>query len=112
MFLTEETNTLASLVAQQVKEPPAMQEIQEIWVLSLGAWQPTSVLLPGKSHGQRSLLGYSPWGREESDAPEATEHSHGTRMTDVLASASPVIWDCKIPCSSVLNVLMGNMKMN
>ena len=24
-------------------------------------WQPTPVLLPGKSHGQRSLVGYSPW---------------------------------------------------
>ena len=27
------------------------------------AWQPTPVFLPGKSHGQRSLAGYSPWGR-------------------------------------------------
>ena len=89
-----------------------MQEMREMRVLSLGAWQPTSVLLPGKSHGQRSLRGYSPWGRDESDAPEATEHRHGTRMTVVLASASPVIWDCKIPYSSVLNVLMGKMKMN
>ena len=26
-------------------------------------WQPTPVLLPGKLHGQRSLVGYSPWGR-------------------------------------------------
>ena len=26
-------------------------------------WQPTPVLLPGKSHGQRNLVGYSPWGR-------------------------------------------------
>ena len=33
-------------------------------------WQPTSVLLPGKSHGQRSLVGCSPWGREESDMTE------------------------------------------
>ena len=30
-------------------------------------WQPTPVLLPGKSHGRRSLLGYSPWGHKESD---------------------------------------------
>ena len=30
-------------------------------------WQPTPVLLPGKSHGRRSLAGYSPWGRQESD---------------------------------------------
>ena len=26
-------------------------------------WRPTPVLLPGKSHGRRSLVGYSPWGR-------------------------------------------------
>ena len=31
------------------------------------AWQPTPVFLPGKSHGERSLVGYSPWGRRESD---------------------------------------------
>ena len=31
------------------------------------AWQPTSVFLPGESHGQRSLEGYSPWGHKESD---------------------------------------------
>ena len=33
-------------------------------------WQPTPVLLPGESHGQRSLAGYSPWGRKESDRTE------------------------------------------
>ena len=30
-------------------------------------WQPTPVFLPGESHGQRSLAGYRPWGRKESD---------------------------------------------
>ena len=33
-------------------------------------WHPTSVLLPGKSNGRRSLVGYSPRGREESDTTE------------------------------------------
>ena len=33
-------------------------------------WQPISVFLPGESHGWRSLLGYSPWGRKELDTPE------------------------------------------
>ena len=33
-------------------------------------WQSAPVLLPGKSHGQRSLVGYSPWGRKESDTTE------------------------------------------
>ena len=35
-------------------------------------WQPTPVFLPGKSHGQRSLEGYIPWGHKESDT---TEHA-------------------------------------
>ena len=34
------------------------------------AWQPTLVFLPGESHGQRSLVGYSPWGHRESDMTE------------------------------------------
>ena len=33
-------------------------------------WQPSPVPLPGKSHGRRSLVGCSPWGREESDTTE------------------------------------------
>ena len=35
-------------------------------------WQPAPVFLPGESHGQRSLVGCSPWGRTESDTTEAT----------------------------------------
>ena len=59
----------ASLVAQMVKNLPAMQEN---WVWSLGwddpleeAWQRTPVFLPGESRRQRSLVGYSPWGCKE-----------------------------------------------
>ena len=33
-------------------------------------WHPTPVLLPGKSHGQRNLVGYSPWSRKEFDTTE------------------------------------------
>ena len=33
-------------------------------------WHPTPVLLPGKSHGWRGLVGCSPWGRKESDTTE------------------------------------------
>ena len=65
----------ASLVAQLVKNPPAMQET---WVPSLdwedslekGMATHSSILLPGEFHGQRSLAGYSPWGRKESDMTE------------------------------------------
>ena len=35
-------------------------------------WQPTLIFLPGESHGQRSLAGYSPLGHRESDMTEVT----------------------------------------
>ena len=37
-------------------------------------WQPTPVFLPGASHGWRSLVGYGPWGRRDSDTMEHTHH--------------------------------------
>ena len=45
------------------------------------AWQPPSIFLPGKSLGQRSLVGYSPWGCKESGITEglsvcACAHAH------------------------------------
>ena len=36
------------------------------------AWQPTPVFFPGKFHGQRGLVGYSPWGCKELDMTERT----------------------------------------
>ena len=42
-----------------------------------GKGQPTPVFVPGKSHGQRSLVSYSPWGRKESDTTERlSTHAH------------------------------------
>ena len=40
---------------------------KELMLSLLGKWQPTPVLLPGESHGRRSLVGYSLWGHKESD---------------------------------------------
>ena len=60
----------ASLVAQLVKNPPAMWETGfDPWVgkiPSKRAWLPTPVFLPGEFHGQRSLVVYSSWGHKES----------------------------------------------
>ena len=39
-------------------------------------WQATQVFLPGESHGQRSLVGYSPWGCKELDTTEWLTHTH------------------------------------
>ena len=57
------------LCGSAVMNLPAIQEPQEAQVRSLEgipwrrAWQPSPRFLPGESHGQRSLVGYSPWGR-------------------------------------------------
>ena len=62
-------------MAQTVKRLPAMQETRG--VQSLGWEDPleeamatTPVFLPGESHGERSLVGYSPQGRKESNTTE------------------------------------------
>ena len=72
--------TWAPQVAQGVKNPPAMQEVQIqslCWEDSQEeeTWQPSPVFLPGESHGQRSLSGYGPQGHKKSDMTEATEHA-------------------------------------
>jgi len=63
-------------VAQWLKNLPAVQETRvPSWVGKIPwrrAWQPTPVFLPGESHEQRSLAGYSPQGHKESDTTEAT----------------------------------------
>ena len=41
-------------------------------------WHPTPVLLPGKSHGRRGLVGCSPWHRKESDTTERFHFTHFT----------------------------------
>ena len=76
-------NTSVSLVAQMVKNPPAMQETL---IQSLGCedpprreWLPTPVFLPGKSHGQRNLVGYSPWGCKQLDTTEQVSMQKNTR---------------------------------
>ena len=71
------------------KNLPAMQEPQETQVQSLGqedpwrrAWQSTPVFLPGESHGQRSLVGYSPWGHKEPDTTEVTHACTSNHLLD------------------------------
>ena len=68
----------ASQVALAVKNPPAnagdvKRRRFHPWVRKIPwrrKWQPTPVILPGESHGQRSLVDYSPWGSKELDMTE------------------------------------------
>ena len=60
------------------------------------AWQPTPIFLPGESHGQRSLAGYSPWGCKESDITEAFR-THFTFLALpfpvlFMKKCSPPVW--------------------
>ena len=56
-------------------------------------WHPTPVLLPGKSHGRRSLVGYSPWGREESDTAERL-HFHFSLSCIGEGNGNPLQCSC------------------
>ena len=55
-------------------------------------WQPTLVFLPGKSRGQRSLTGYSPWGRKEWDMTEVTEHAHIHCLKKMLCNSVSLLY--------------------
>ena len=56
-------------------------------------WHPTPVLLPGKSHGWRSLVGCSPWGREESDMTERL-HFHFSLSCTGEGNGNPLQCSC------------------
>ena len=56
-------------------------------------WHPTPVLLPGKSHGWRSLVGCSPWGREESDTTERL-HFHFSPSCIGEGNGNPLQCSC------------------
>ena len=79
----------ASLVAQVVKNPPAMQGT---WVPSLGWEDPREGMATYYSysclenrHGQRSRAGYSPWGHKESETTERLSTAPGAKMDSVYS---------------------------
>ena len=57
-------------------------------------WQPTPVILPGKSHGRRSLVGYSPWGLKELGMTERL-HFHFSLEKEMATHSSILVW--KVP---------------
>ena len=57
------------------------------------SWHPTPVLLPGKSHGRRSLVGCSPWGLEESDTTER-RHFHFSLSCIGEGNGNPLQCSC------------------
>ena len=78
-------------MSQMVMDLPALQETWfDLWAGEIPwrrEWLPTPVLLPGESHGQRSLVGYSPWGCQESDTTERLslfQRHHDIHISPVL----------------------------
>ena len=86
----------ASLVAQMVKNLPAMQET---WIWSLAredtlekGWLPTPVLLPTEFHGQKSLVGYSTWGPKELDTSERLSTAQHITCIDLGINVKISVW--------------------
>ena len=78
--MTIEWSTLSSLATSHV-------------VVWRRQWHPTPVLVPGKSHGQRSLVGSSPWGRKESDTTEQL-HFHFSLSCIGEGNGNPLQCSC------------------
>ena len=55
-------------------------------------WHPTPVLLPGKSHGRRSLVGWSPWGLEESDMTSLSIFQFHALEKEMATHSSVLAW--------------------
>ena len=103
---------MASQVAHWSRICLSMQETQEHrFDPSVGKvpwrrkWQPTPVVLPGKFHGWKSLVGYSPWGRRESNTTERLHFDFYIIAHCCLVAKShlTLLWpmDCSPPGSSV-----------
>ena len=74
---TEEPGELQSMGSQRVRHDWATLLTLFTFLHWRGKWQPTPVFLPTESHGQRSLVSCSPWGRKESDW---SNHAHAHTM--------------------------------
>ena len=86
---------------------PALEISSSVPFFQRRQWHPTPVLLPGKSNGRRSLVGCSPWGREESDTTERLHFSLSTFMhwrrkwqpTPVFLPGESLGWRSLVGCS-------------
>ena len=80
-----ESELASSLLAQMVKNLPVIRRPGfNPWVGKIPwrrEWQSTPVFFPGESHGQRSLVGYSPWGCKESDTNKQLKLSFSPTLT-------------------------------
>ena len=102
----------ACQVAPVVKNPPANAGDKRCgfnpWVGKIPwrrAWQPTPVFMSGESHGQKILVGYSPWGHKELDKTEVTWHT--ARMCPGQEGILPLELNCSM--NSCQNLSSANL---
>ena len=105
----------ASLVVQKLKRLLQCRRPGfDPWVRKIPwrrKWQPTPVYLPGESHGWRSLVGYSPWGRKGSDTTERLHFHFSLYICIIILSC----WSINIKCiSNILHLYssLTNISLN
>ena len=81
---------IAKFYQLEVSENPGLLHFEGSWRRQ---WHPTPVLLPGKSHGQRNLVGCSPWGCKESDTTEQL-HFHFSLSCIGEGNGNPLQCSC------------------
>ena len=101
---------LVSLVAQRIKCLPAIRRPGfDPWVGKIPwrrKWQPTLVFSPGESHGQRSLVGYSPQGHKVSDTTERLHfHFHFQSLHEDTTFMPTSTWNY-LPMFPFVNILL------
>ena len=86
-------DSLGIVIASTYKELPMDQAPMQVSHFWRRRWHPTPVLLPGKSHGRRSLVGCSPWGRKELDVTERL-HFHCSLSCVGEGNGNPLQCSC------------------
>ena len=106
-----------SLMAQIIKCLPTMQETQ---VQSLGQkipsrrkWQPTPIFLSEESHGERNLVGYSPWGCKELDKTKQTSLTHSLTLQWITFHQNSSPWPIHLgwPYMTWLTVSLSSTRL-
>ena len=83
-----------SLLLSHQGSPPTRYFTEPNMLSRKRQWHPTPVLLPGRSHGRRSLVGCSPWGHEESDRTRLSDFTftfHFHALEKEMATHSSVL---------------------
>ena len=88
-----EQEVLATVMAVALQKVIVHKQIYDVSVILKFQWHPPAVLLPGKSHGWRSPVGCSPWGRYESDTTERL-HFHFSLSCIGEGNGNPLQCSC------------------